>query len=553
MFKKIEKWLVAYWHKFAHTGLFVAIIFMTYSLTPSLLPRSPIYQGLLSGVVFAIGYGIGVFLLYIWHYLELPAIKKSWRKNVHIGFAVIAIGAIVYTMSNWVKWQNSILEVMNQDLISAHFVSFSVIFIGIIVAVLLIAIGRLILKGFNFVMKKLYHVMPRRISHFIGFVLALLIFWGIVNGVLIREVYNLVDSSAAQVNKMTDDGIEQPSDPNKTGGENSLVVWDTLGKMGRTFIASGPSAQDISEFTGREAKEPIRIYVGMESRDTPKERAELALKELKRQGAFDRTILVITTPTGTGWMDPYSMDTLEYLHDGDTANVGIQYSYLSSQATLVFHPMRAIETSEVMFDTIYDYWKTLPKETRPKVYLFGVSLGSYGGEQSAKLHKIMYDPINGALWSGPPFVNSLHKDIVANRNLDSPSWLPTYEDGSLVRTMSNDRNLSDHEYAPWGTLRIMYLQYASDPMTAFSPTLFFHSPEWLDGQRGPDVSPMLSWHPMVTFFQIAFDLIVSVSGAPLGYGHNYSPVDYIDGWISISDPIDWTNDMTVRLKEKFLE
>ena len=552
MLKKIGSWFVRYWHKFAHTGLFVAIIFTTYSLTPSLLPRSPLYQGLLSGVVFAIGYGIGTFLLYMWHYLELPAIKKSWRKNVHIGFAVVAIGVVVYAISNWVKWPNPILEVMEQDLISTNFVSFSVIFISIVVAMLLIAIGRLILKWFHFVIKKMHKFIPRHVSNFVGFVLALVIFVGLANGILIENVYNMLDSASAQVNKLTDDGIEQPSNSNKTGGDESLILWDTLGRMGRSFVVSGPSAQNIKEFTGQDALEPVRVYVGMESRDTVDERVNLALEEMKRQNAFDRSVLVIMTPTGTGWMDPYSIDTLEYIHGGDTATVGVQYSYLSSQATLVFHPERAIETSTAMFDTIYDYWKTLPEDARPKVYLFGVSLGSFGGEQSVQLHKIMDDPIAGAFWAGPPFVNNLHKDVVANRNPESPMWLPTYEDGSFVRFTAKESALDNYK-KDWGKMRIIYLQHASDPMTAFSPDLFFKSPGWLDGERGPDVSPMLSWHPMVTFFQIAFDLIVSVSAAPLGYGHNFSPVSYIDGWVEISDPVDWTDEMTAQLKQKFLE
>jgi uncharacterized membrane protein len=243
---------------------------------------------------------------------------------------------------------------------------------------------------------------------------------------------------------------------------------------------------------------------------------------------------------------------LEYIHNGDTANVGIQYSYLSSQATLVFHPKRASETSEAMFSAIYNHWKTLPKDKRPKVYLFGVSLGSFGGEKSTKLHKIMQDPINGALWAGPPFVNDLHKDLVINRNTGSPSWLPTYEDGSFVRFTSKESALDNYK-KDWGDMRIIYLQHASDPMTAFSPDLLFKSPAWLEGERGPDVSPMLNWHPMVTFFQVAFDLIVSVSAAPLGHGHNFSPESYIDGWIEISDPANWTDDMTVRLKELFLK
>ena len=33
----------------------------------------------------------------------------------------------------------------------------------------------------------------------------------------------------------------------------------------------------------------------------------------------------------------------------------------------------------------------------------------------------------------------------------------------------------------WGPIRNVYIQYASDPMTFFSPDLLFHKPDWLIG------------------------------------------------------------------------
>ncbi len=553
MLKKIGNWFINYWHKFAHVGLFIAIIFTAFSLTPSLLPRSPIYQGLLSGVVFAFGYGIGTFLLYLWHYLQLPALKKSWRKNVHIGFAVIAIAVVIYAIGNWVKWQNSILEVMNQELISNNFVSFLVIFVGIIVAMLLIAIGRLILKWFHFVIKKIHKFVPLRISYFIGFTLAFFLFIVLLNGVLIQGLFGIVDSASSKVNSLTDNDEQMPTDSFKTGSSDSLIEWDTLGRTGRNFISTGPTAQEISEFTGEPALEPLRVYAGLESRKTPQERADLALEELKRINAFDRGTLIISTPTGTGWMDPYAVDTIEYMLGGDTANVTSQYSYMSSQATLVFDPEKAGDEAEALFGTVYDHWKTLPKDSRPKLYLWGLSLGAFGSEKSAKLHEIMEDPFDGALWTGPPFVNKLHKEIVKDRNSESPQWLPTYEEGSLVQFTSNNIDKSLDPIVPWGDVRFLYLQDASDPMVFFSMDLFHKHPDWLKEKRGPDVSPFLQWYPMVTFFQIAFDLIVSVSAAPLGHGHNYSPVDYIDNWSILMDLPNWTDEMSTQLKQKFLE
>jgi len=62
--------------------------------------------------------------------------------------------------------------------------------------------------------------------------------------------------------------------------------------MGRRFIASSPTAAEISAVTERPAQNPVRVYVGLGSRNTAQARARLALEELKRQHGFDRKILI---------------------------------------------------------------------------------------------------------------------------------------------------------------------------------------------------------------------------------------------------------------------
>jgi uncharacterized membrane protein len=104
----------------------------------------------------------------------------------------------------------------------------------------------------------------------------------------------------------------------------------------------------------------------------------------------------------------------------------------------------------------------------------------------------------------------------------------------------------------WGPIRNVYIQYASDPMVFFSPALLLKKPQWLDGKRGPDVSPHLAWYPIVTFLQLAFDLPMATS-VPRGYGHNYSPSSYLDAWIAVTQPKAWTAQDTERLKKPFAE
>ena len=114
-------------------------------------------------------------------------------------------------------------------------------------------------------------------------------------------------------------------------------------------------------------------------------------------------MLIVITPTGTGWVDPAPLDSVEYLHDGDAASVALQYSYLASWLSLLVEPDYGVNAARALFKTIYGYWITLPKNRRPKLYLYGLSLGAANSQQSTELIEVVGDPLSGALWSGPPY------------------------------------------------------------------------------------------------------------------------------------------------------
>ena len=70
----------------------------------------------------------------------------------------------------------------------------------------------------------------------------------------------------------------------------------------------------------------MRVYVGLDQAATAEERAALAVDELRRTGGFEREVLVVAAPTGSGWLERQSVDTVEYLNAGRTAIVATQYS-----------------------------------------------------------------------------------------------------------------------------------------------------------------------------------------------------------------------------------
>jgi uncharacterized membrane protein len=423
--------------------------------------------------------------------------------------------------------------------------------IALITFVALLALGRLFWLVTRTAAAWTRRVIPRKLANVVGVVVAALLFWSIANNLLIRTAFDALDSSFREFDALLEPERPQPTSAGKTGGPASLVKWNELGRAGREFVASGPTAAEIAAFTGRPAQEPVRVYVGLGGGDTAQARARLALDELKRQHGFERSILIVITPTGTGWIDPAAMGPVEYLHHGDVASVAVQYSYLNSPLSLLFQPEYGAEAARALFAEIYGYWTTLPKDRRPRLYLHGLSLGAMNSEKSAELFETIGDPIAGALWSGPPFESRIWRAITANRNPGSPAWLPEFRDHRFVRFM-NQHGPTVPADAPWGAMRVVYLQYASDPIVLFDYRDAYRDPSWMNSPRGPDVSSQLGWYPAITMLQLALDMAVA-TGTPMGYGHVYAPEHYVDAWVAVSDVQDWPADALARLKDHLAE
>jgi uncharacterized membrane protein len=526
-------------------GIVLGTVFFAAALTPTLVPRSYLTQGILAGGCFAIGYAAGVFWRWLWHYLELPTASARVRLAVNRLVAAASLCIVVAFLWQATAWQNSVRSAMAMEPVESAR-PFKLCAVALIAFVAILGMARLFKLVARFLATRIQHLIPRKVANVIGVLAAAILFWAIANDVLVRTAFRVLDSSYREYDALLEPSRPQPTDPGRTGSALSLVKWEQLGRAGREFVASGPTAEQIGAMTGRPAKQPIRVYVGRRGADTAQARAKLALDELKRQGGFDRSILVVITPTGTGWVDPSAMDAVEYLRDGDIASVAVQYSYLSSPLSLLVQPEYGADTARALFAAIYGYWTTLPKDTRPKLYLHGLSLGAMNSEKSAELFEIIGDPIAGALWSGAPFESRIWRWITANRNQDSPEWLPEFRDSRAVRFM-NQHGPSVPSDTPWGPIRIVYLQYASDPIVFFNYSDAYRRPAWMNAPRGPDVSPALRWYPVVTMLQLALDMAVATT-TPMGYGHVYAPEHYVDAWVAVTDLRNWSADALTTLK-----
>lgn len=538
-----------YTKTFSFTGLAVAALFFAAAVTPSLLPRHYLFQGILCGFALALGYAVGVSGVLLFQFLEFrqpSSAVQMWSKRITT--LVVAL-FVIASLRQATFWQNSIRERMEMPPVET-FYPFRTFVIAAITGIALHLLSRLLIKSCVFLNRRLHHYVPRRVSLVLSICLVTFLAFFIGEGVIARGLLTVADRIFLLADEVIDEEIDQPTSSQQTGSPDSLVPWDSIGRWGKNFIAAGPTASKIAAFSGKESQQPLRVYVGLRSADSDQDRAALALKELQRVGGFERSTLIIATPTGTGWLDPGAVDTVEYLQGGDTTIVSMQYSYLPSWMTIIVDPRRSIDSARALFNEVYDYWVTLPVDSRPKLYLHGLSLGSLGSEVSADIMRLLDEPIQGGLFSGPPFPSTQWNRLTASRNPDSPQWLPQIRDGQIVRFMN--QNEMPHQGKPWGKMRYVYIEYASDPMVFFSPSLAYRQPDWLKGQRGEDVSPHLRWYPLVTFLQIGFDLPMATS-IPTGYGHNYAPADYIDGWQAILENPYWNDSEIQRLKQHFTQ
>ncbi|MFW2381910.1 MAG: alpha/beta-hydrolase family protein, partial [Acidimicrobiales bacterium] len=275
-------------------------------------------------------------------------------------------------------------------------------------------------------------------------------------------------------------------------------------------------------------------------------RVDLAMQELERTEAFDREILAVYATTGTGWVDERVADSLEYIWGGNTASVGLQYSYLPSWVSVLVDQKTAVDSSTMLIDAVLARLEQIPADERPRILVFGESLGSFATEAAFDDFDDLIANVDGAMLVGPTFGNEFRNRFTDNRDPGSPAWRPVVEDGRQVRFIVDPDDF-DLLTGPWEDPRVVYLKNSSDPISHFSLSLLWSPPEWLDEPRAPDSNPKMNWFPVVTFWQVAADLTYSF-GAPAGHGHRYG-ANVVDAWVEIDAPEGWTDSDTQRLRD----
>nr|WP_090280682.1 alpha/beta-hydrolase family protein [Mycolicibacterium komanii]CRL76866.1 transmembrane protein [Mycolicibacterium komanii] len=538
--KKTPWWV----RRYTFTGTALGLVFIWLSLTPSLLPRGPLFQGLVSGAAGAFGYMLGVFVVWLVRYMlsrdtTPPAPRQAW-----IALAVIGVIGQVLMIFYFHTWQDEVRDLNGVARMGFWDHPLTAV-LSIVTLFALVEIGQLIGRLVRFLVRQLEHVAPPRVSAVVVVVLLLALTIALLNGVVVRFAMSTINRTFAAVNDETDPDFPAPTSPLRSGGPGSLASWESLGHQGRVFVAAGPTVEELTEFNGRPAVEPIRTYAGLHSADGIKATAELAARELQRTGGLDRDVVAVATTTGTGWINEAEASALEYMYNGDTAIVSMQYSFLPSWLSFLVDKENARQAGQALFEAVDALIREMPEGQRPRLVVFGESLGSFGGEAPFLALNNLVARTDGALFSGPTFNNTIWTQLTRDRDPGSPMWLPIYDNGESVHFAARAENLARPD-APWDNPRVVYLQHASDPIAWFNPDLLFAEPDWLKEPRGYDVSGRMQWIPVVTFLQVSADMAVAVD-VPDGHGHVYVK-DVANAWAAILQPPGWTPEKTERLR-----
>jgi len=298
---------------------------------------------------------------------------------------------------------------------------------------------------------------------------------------------------------------QPPENTSVSGSPGSLVPFGTHAREGSRLVHLAHTGASIEAVTGRPAKDPIRVFVGVSAGSTPQERVDLAVAELQRLGAFERSAILAISPAGTGYANPVPAEALELMTDGDCATVVVQYGVLPSMFSASVVPVGA-QTYRLLLDALAG--------RGPRVLSYGESLGA----QCAQLALLAepsrwradgsFEGVSGCLFVGTPAGTGIRRQGAAQR----PAVLLADRWQDLPETVPD-------------AVSVFLLDHDADPVTRFETPLIWSRPDWLaQHPRGRGVPEAMAWRPLLTYLQVGFDVARATQsqvGDFQSHGHDY--------------------------------
>jgi uncharacterized membrane protein len=524
-----------------------ALVLWWLSLTPSLLPLGPVFQALVSAVAAALGYAAGALAGWMLRSSGVHLVGRPRRRTWQVVGVAGAAGSVVALVLSH-RWDDQLRDAvgLDRDGLGSDLV---MVLLTALFFVVLISAARAVKAAQQWSGRQIRRVLPERVAVVLGGLLVLWLIWALVSGPLSGRVVDSLDGTFRAINDEYTSDTSAPTSDFVSAGPASGQTWASLGRQGRVFVANALTPEQIADFGGGEAVQPVRAYVGasrgLDEPDLAAE-AQLAVDELVRTGGFDRAVLNVVTGTGRGWVNENQARALELMWAGDTATVSMQYSYLPSWMSFLLDGERAQDAGRLLFDAVYAHWNELPPGERPLLVVSGESLGTFGGEAAFSGSQDLANRTDGALFVGPTNNNRLWSRFTAEREPGTPEVMPVYDAGRTVRFADLPSDWAAQ--GAWEAPRVGYLQHPNDPITWWDWSLAWEEPDWLTEPRGRAVSDATRWVPVLTMLQVAADQAVANS-VPAGQGHEFGQ-EPARAWARILPPPGWTDGDTERLVQR---
>ena len=510
-------------------GVIAALAMYAVSVSPSLMARSWAWHAVASGILVACGYVAGVVVQNVAQLvIRLTGLTISASEPVELGFR-IGIGAL---FALW--WIYAVIQSYRRARKAAALVNmpgetFGEYLLGtagaVVVSWMLLHIVGALNRLCWMLIASLDAHMPRPAAIVVSMVILFAIMFFLTSKVILRGGIGFFRRKAEQLNMRTARGIYQPVVPERSASPASSVTWESVGGQGRVFLGRGPSRLDIAQVCGGVAMEPIRVYSGMPTGGSGIEQAAATVvAELHRTGAFDRAVILIAASTGSGWVDEWQVQPLEFLTRGNCATASLQYSYVPSVLNWLTGLEPAQEASAALFAAVRAELDLMDEADRPALFVCGESLGAFASQSVFESFEDVLARVDGALWVGTPAFTPMHAALTAARHKGSPEVAPVVHNARRVRFVNEPSDLRTdlygRELGPWGFPRVVYAQHPSDPVVWWTNKLIWTQPDWLRERAGRDVSLNVEFTRFATYIQVLADLPVAGT-APGGHGHTY--------------------------------
>ena len=510
-------------------GVIAALAMYAVSVSPSLMARSWAWHAVASGILVACGYVAGVVVQNVAQLvIRLTGLTISASEPVELGFR-IGIGAL---FALW--WIYAVIQSYRRARKAAALVNmpgetFGEYLLGtagaVVVSWMLLHIVGALNRLCWMLIASLDAHMPRPAAIVVSMVILFAIMFFLTSKVILRGGIGFFRRKAEQLNMRTARGIYQPVVPERSASPASSVTWESVGGQGRVFLGRGPSRLDIAQVCGGVAMEPIRVYSGMPTGGAGIEQAAATVvAELHRTGAFDRAVILIAASTGSGWVDEWQVQPLEFLTRGNCATASLQYSYVPSALNWLTGLEPAQEASAALFAAVRAELDLMDEADRPALFVCGESLGAFASQSVFESFEDVLARVDGALWVGTPSFTPMHAALTAARHKGSPEVAPVVHNARRVRFVNEPSDLRTdlygRELGPWGFPRVVYAQHPSDPVVWWTNKLIWTQPDWLRERAGRDVSLNVEFTRFATYIQVLADLPVAGT-APGGHGHTY--------------------------------